>query len=88
MKVILSPLAEKNFKKLPKITQIVFARKIRQLSQNHESVSKISLTGYKNVFKIRVGDYRLIYKRFTNQRYVITIDHRSRVYKILNRLLR
>lgn len=88
MKVVLSPLAEKNFKKLPKITQIVFARKIRQLAQGSGAVSKISLTGYKNVFKIRVGNYRLVYKIFTSQCYVVIIDHRSKIYKILGRLLK
>lgn len=87
MKVILSPQAEKKLIKLSKIDQISLARKIRNLQNNEKDVQTEKLQGYADIFRIRVGDYRLVYKKFSDRLYVILIGHRKDVYEILHRLL-
>lgn len=40
-----------------------------------------SLKGYR---KLRVGDYRVVFRLENNTVYILTIQHRSVVYKVLN----
>jgi len=86
MKVVFSPLAEKQLKKLPKIVQLSLAGKIRNLTTNEEITGIKSLIKHKNVFRIRVGDYRMVYKRFSGYYYIILIEHRKSVYETLKRI--
>ena len=39
------------------------------------------LTGYKNMYRLRVGDYRIIFEKDSNKYHVIKIDNRGDVYK-------
>ncbi len=87
MKATLSPQAEKKLRKLNKIDQIVLARKIRNLQNDGKAAQTEKLQGYDDTFRIRVGDYRLVYKKFSDRLYVILIGHRKDVYEILRRLL-
>jgi mRNA interferase RelE/StbE len=71
---------------LGKLTQAVRGRivkKIIWLSENFEQVNPQSLTAdLSGFFKLRVGDYRVIYE-FSREEEVIFIDrvrHRSEVY--------
>ncbi len=73
MRVILSPRAEKQLRRLPKIDALAVAKKIRALRDNKNSLEEEKLTGFKSVFRIRVGDYRLIYKRVSEEIYIILI---------------
>ncbi len=86
MRVIFSPLAEKQLKKLPKIVQLSLAGKIRNLATGGEITGIKPLTKYKNVFRIRIGDYRTVYKRFSGHYYIILIEHRKSVYETLKRI--
>lgn len=83
MKAIFSPLAEKQFKKLPKITQILIAKKIRQIRDQNVITSVEVLTGYKSIYRIRIGDYRLVFRKYPNKIYFILVVHRREVYKLL-----
>jgi len=86
MRLILSPRAEKQLRKLSKLDQIAVAKKIRSI-RDHKSVErKEKLRGYKNIFRIRVGNYRIVYKQTTKKIYVVLIHHRRDVYKLLKRL--
>ncbi|OGM29765.1 hypothetical protein A2630_01320 [Candidatus Woesebacteria bacterium RIFCSPHIGHO2_01_FULL_44_10] len=87
MRVIIDPRAEKQLKRLPKTFQVIVGRKIRQLG-NPTEIQVEQLTGYKKVYKIRVGNYRIVYKSFTDRKVVFLIGHRREVYKLLDRLLR
>lgn len=87
MKVILSPQAEKRLRKLNKIDQIALARKIRNLQTEEKSVPAERLVGYTDIFRIRVGEYRLVYRKFTQRIYIILIGHRKDIYEILSRLI-
>lgn len=86
MKIVLSSLSEKQFKKLPKFDQIAVAEKIRNLEAT-SFANEEKVKGYKDIFRIRVGDYRIVYRKFTDRYYIILIRHRKDVYEFLQRLL-
>jgi len=39
------------------------------------------LTGYKNMYRLRVGDFRVLFEKNGDMYHVIKIDHRGGVYK-------
>lgn len=86
MKVILSASAEKQFKNLPKTSQIILAKRIRQLEKD-TFIQVERLSGYKNVFRTRVGSYRIVYKKFSDRIFIILVGHRKEIYKLLRDLL-
>ncbi len=88
MKIILSPLAENQLRKLTKIDQIAVAAKIRAIRDSSSTIISERLQGYKDVFRVRVGDFRIVYRRFSDQYHIILIHHRKDVYKLLARLLK
>ena len=87
MKLIISQKAEKELKKIPKIDQIVIAKKIRSIKDSSIATKKQKLTGYKNIFRIRVGNFRIVYKKATKEIYIILIGHRKDIYQLINQLL-
>ena len=86
MKVILSPRAEKQLKKLPKVDQIAAANKIRSIRGGNIAVGGEKLAGYKNIYRVRIGDYRIVYRKTVQELYVVLIHHRKDVYRLLHRL--
>ena len=86
MKLIISPRAEKQLRKLSKIDQIAVARKIKLLAGGQRQKTE-SLSGYKNIYRIRVGDLRIVYKKTRKLIYIILIHRREEVYRVLKRLL-
>ena len=86
MKITLSPRAEKQLRKLPKFDSLAIAQKIRNLPDI--KVSNIEkLSGFSDIFRIRVGNYRIVYKKSTNSIYIILIGHRRDIYKLVKELL-
>ncbi len=88
MKVILSPRAEKELKKITKIDQIVIARKIRLIKDESINLQEEKLSGFKNIFRVRVGNYRIVYRKSSQEIYIILIGHRKNIYDLVNKLLR
>jgi mRNA interferase RelE/StbE len=87
MKVIISPLAEKQLKKLHKIDQIAVAHKIRQVASLPLIPQEEKLKGYSNVYRIRVGALRIVYHKRNNRILIILIRHRKDIYKLLSHLM-
>ena len=85
MKLVISPKAEKQLRKLNKIDQIATAKKIRQLASSQNPSFK-KLSGYKNIYRIRVGNIRIVFKKTKESTYIILVHHRKDVYKLLKRL--
>lgn len=86
MKIIISPRAEKQFRKLPKFDQIAVAQKIRVL--NASSISgEEKLAGLSFVYRVRVGVYRVVYYKTRETITIILIRHRRDVYRLLKELL-
>ena len=88
MRVILSPESEKRLKKLSKISQVIIAEKLKRFQSGSEINNEKKLKEFKNIFRIRIGDYRIVYKRDKNQIYIILIGHRKEVYHLINRTLK
>lgn len=87
MKVTLSPRAEKQLRRLSKVNQIIVAKKIRSIRDKDAVSGEEKLRGFGDVFKVKVGDYRIVYRRTKGQMYIILVGHRRDIYKLVDRLL-
>ncbi len=87
MKVILSPRAEKELHKIHKLDQIAVVKKLRSLQQiSATEIQKEKLVGYSDIFRMRVGQYRIVYRQKTDIVHIILIGHRIDIYHLLERL--
>ena len=83
-KIVLTKDAEKNLHGLDKGIYVRVRRKLEWLESNFDQVVPLPLerewTGF---FKLRVGDYRVIYKIFWDERLLMVacVGHRSEVYE-------
>jgi mRNA interferase RelE/StbE len=79
------PESEDDLSRLSKVNAQRILKKIRWLAENFEMVTPEPLTGdFKGLYKLRVGDYRVLYTFGQNARKVIIIHlvkHRREVYK-------
>jgi len=83
--IILEKKAEKYLYKIPAKIRENIRERIRALANNPHPHYAASMQGYKDLYKFRVGDYRIIYTVRHSQLIVMVIDieHRSKVYKQL-----
>ena len=88
MKLTILGTAKKQLKDLPKLKQIIISQKIRSLAHGEKVTNTEALSGYKNAYRTRVGDYRIIYKKTIYEVYIVVIGHRKEAYKLLERLLK
>lgn len=86
MKVIILSRAERQLKKLPKIDEIAVVQKIRSIKEEKEGVLEEKLQGYKNIYRVRVGNYRIVYRKSEELIHIILIRHRKDVYELLKQL--
>jgi len=87
MRTIISPRAEKELKKIAKIDQIAVGRKIRSIKLSR-CANEEKLSGFKNIFRIRVGQYRIVYRKTAEEVYIVLISHRKDIYRLVNQLFR
>lgn len=87
MRITILPRAEKELRKLPKFDQIAVSTKIRTLP-NPSVMGEEKLSGYPHVYRVRVGNYRIVYKKTSEVIAVVLIRHRRDVYRMLKELLR
>jgi len=80
-----TPQAQKDFLSLDKNVALHVAQRIERLRKNADAVIHFPLIGpFKGKFKLRAGDWRVIYS-IEHEGRIITIysvRHRSEVYKI------
>jgi mRNA interferase RelE/StbE len=80
-----TPEAEDDLSRLHKPVAQRALKKIRWLAENFEMVTPEPLTGeFKGVYKLRIGDWRILYTFTQSKRKVIIIHlvkHRREVYK-------
>lgn len=77
-------IALKSLKKIDNKYQSLILKKIKELAENpFENTNVKALKGSKNSFRLRVADYRVIYKIENDELIIIIvdIDHRSKIYK-------
>lgn len=80
----ITDLGESDLEKLDAPTRIRILQKLRWLVDNFEYITPIPLGGpLKGFFKLRVGDWRIIYEVEESKKLVSvhTVDLRDRVYK-------
>ena len=86
MKITILPRAEKELRKLPKFDQIAVAAKIRVLPNTLVSGEE-KLSGYPHIYRVRVGNFRIVYKKTNEAIAIILIRHRRDVYRMVKELL-
>ncbi len=80
--VTITPSADKVIARLPKEMRGRIADKLVSLSSNPRPPGSVKLTG-QDAYRIRVGDYRIIYTIHDDRLIVLVIDvgHRREVYR-------
>ena len=82
---------EKAITKIPKNLQSKIYRTLIALKSNPRKLppNTTTLKGYKNVYRTRLGRYRLIYQINHIQKtiYIIGVHARGEVYKLISKLL-
>jgi mRNA interferase RelE/StbE len=84
--IYLHPKADGVLKKFEKNIQVSIKKKIRELKEHPEKGNRLLGT---NFWKIRAGNYRIIYEYETklNRVVILYIGHRKHVYDEFQRLL-
>ncbi len=85
MKIIVSPKAERQLRKLPRFDQIAITKKLSLLFSFTGNEEK--LAGFSHTYRVRVGNYRIVYKKISESIYIFLIAHRRDVYKIVKELI-
>lgn len=82
-KIEISRTAEKQLKKLPPTDQRRVAKVMLALAENPFPRGSRKLSGYEDVFRVRVGQYRILYS--ISQRLltiiILKIGHRKDIYR-------
>ena len=83
--VVFTPNAEADLGRLNARDAQQVLKKLRWLAENFDAISPEALTGHwQGVFKLRVGDYRVLYTydRAKPEIVVHFVRHRREVYKV------
>jgi mRNA interferase RelE/StbE len=78
-----APRAERDFKSLSHQIQSRVEKKIQNLAENPFPSGVKKLIGEENLYRIRVGDHRIVYTIESGKLIVliVTIKHRREVYR-------
>ncbi len=81
--IIVSKTAEKALLKIPKKDQVKVISAISELATHPFSARCKKVQGEENTFRIRIGDYRVIYEIEGRKLLVLVlkIGHRKEIYK-------
>jgi mRNA interferase RelE/StbE len=87
-RIELSPRAQRDFKKLPKHIQPQIAKKIDALSEDPRPHGVEMLTDTDRLYRVRSGDYRVIYQIRDDVLLVLVvrIGDRKEIYKRISEL--
>jgi mRNA interferase RelE/StbE len=83
-KVRFTSTALEQFEKLDKPISLQVFKKLKWLTEHFDEATPIPLTGnFKDIFKLRVGDYRALYTFDREQKTILVhfVRHRSEIYK-------
>ena len=81
-KVIFTKSVKKDFRKIPKLEVLKILNEIAYLAKNPRSSKTKKLKGEK-LYRLRVGNYRVIYDIQDNLMliFVVKVGHRSDIYR-------
>jgi len=81
MKVFISAKAYKELNKLPELIRKLVIQKIENLAQFSPNLNIKKLSG-RDGLRLRVGDYRIIYKKLNHDETIIlSVKHRKDAYR-------
>ena len=82
-KITLKASAQKELEKIQKAARVKLITAISELAENPRPVGCKKLVNFDNHYRIRVGEYRCIYKILDNELIieVIKVGHRKDVYR-------
>ncbi|MBA7605099.1 hypothetical protein ES703_12228 [subsurface metagenome] len=78
------PEADKDLERLDKVIRKRIIKKVHWLAKNVEEIRHEMLGGgYKGLYKLRIGDWRVIYEiRYPQKLLVVyTVGHRKEIYR-------
>jgi mRNA interferase RelE/StbE len=86
-RVELTPAAARALRKLTAEVRRRIARKIDALATQPRPADATKLEGEEGLYRVRVGDYRIIYSVHDDVLLVLVvrIGHRSEIYKVMRR---
>jgi len=85
MEIIITKTFEKQLKLVPKYVResaVAVLEALEEASSANDIKDLKKLSGYKNYYRIRIGDYRMGLQILEPTLIVITILHRGAIYKI------
>lgn len=79
----ISESAEKYLGKIPKKDRLKIIAKIDALEEETMPIGSKKLQGHKVLYRIRSGDYRIVYSIIKNQLIVLIVEigHRKEIYR-------
>jgi mRNA interferase RelE/StbE len=82
-----APRAERQFSALERSLQVRLRRRIDSLAENPRPQGIKKLAGEEDLYRLRVGDYRIIYQIKEKRLIVLVVGvgHRGEVYRGLRR---
>lgn len=82
-KIVFRKSAEKQLLKLPKPVGLKIIELIKQLGENPIPENSKKMSGFKDIYRIRSGSYRVIYSIENDELIIeiIKIGHRQNIYK-------
>jgi mRNA interferase RelE/StbE len=80
--VEIKPAAQRDIKKLPQALQIRITQRLKEL-ETHPRRGARKLQRFENRYRVRVGDYRIIYEIHDNILRVVVVEvgHRGGIYR-------
>ncbi len=78
-----TPAAKRQIKKLIEPVQLAIVERLEQLAENPRPPGALKMQGAESLYRIRVGDYRIIYEiqDRTLLIAVVKVGHRGNVYR-------
>ena len=86
-RVKLSSRAQKDFRRLEIGIKARIKTSLKELASDYKGLDTKKLKGIhgrEDLYRLRVGDYRIVYLPTNNEILIIRIDKRSKVYKFLD----
>lgn len=80
LEIEFSKLAVKEYRRIPKDYQVLIDQALKKLSEGLPIDSK-PIKGAKDIFRIRVGRYRIVFRIIDNTAVIMTMGPRGDVYK-------
>ncbi|HEY9782010.1 MAG TPA: type II toxin-antitoxin system RelE/ParE family toxin [Leptolyngbyaceae cyanobacterium] len=81
--VEITPAAKRQIKKLTKSIQQLIVERLEELVDNPRPPGIVKMEGEENLYRVRVGDYRIIYEIQDSVLLIVVVKvgHRGNVYR-------